>query len=84
MELKHYKSYDDIDKELKILQLEREIHFEKIKLGLSTLREDVKPSNIVKGFLGFTKDSDTTMMSKVAKLAMPFVLRFVRKKVKIF
>ncbi len=82
MKKKSYSSYAEIDRELQILQLEREIHLEKIKLGLSTIKEDMRPMNMVKGYFGISKDSDSPAMSGIIKMALPFVTRFIKKKIR--
>lgn len=81
MAIKKYTSYKEIDRDLEILQLEREIYVEKIKLGFSTFKEDIKPMNIVKGYFGFSKSNNSPLMAKAFKFAMPFVLKFLKKKI---
>lgn len=41
-----YNSFDEIDNDLKILQLQREINKETIKYSLKGLKTDVYPSNL--------------------------------------
>lgn len=78
--IKRYTSYADIDRDLAILQLEREIQLEKIKLGFQNLKDDAKPVNMVKGYFGITKDDNSSVLSKIAKVALPFVLKLFKKK----
>lgn len=78
--IKRYTSYADIDQDLAILQLEREIQLEKIKLGFQNLKDDAKPINMVKGYFGITKNDNSSVLSKIAKVALPFALKFFKKK----
>ncbi len=78
--LKRYTSYTDIDRDLEILRLEREIQLEKIKLGMQNLKDDAKPINMVKGYFGLSKDDDSSTLSKIAKVALPFALKLFRRK----
>jgi len=41
--MKTYKSFEDIDKELKRLRLERDIAWEEVKLNKNKLIEDIQP-----------------------------------------
>ena len=77
---KRYSSYAEIDRDLAILQLERTIHLEKMKVGLENAKENLKLGNVVEGYLGFSKESTPSILTRVAKIALPFALKFLRKK----
>ena len=49
---KKYTSFEEIDKDLKILYLQSEISKEELKLAARDVKEDIKPSNLVIGLLG--------------------------------
>jgi len=45
MKKKNYKSLEDINNELHLLSLQREIHLEELKLTKHQLQEDLSPAN---------------------------------------
>lgn len=79
--MKHYSTYADIDRDLEILQLERQIHLEKMKLGVENVKDNLKVNNLISGAFGFSNEKSPSMVSKIFKLAMPFILRYLKKKI---
>ncbi len=55
MNTKGYSSFNEIDKDLKILRLEREIEVEHIKLGYTRARESLYPTQLLGGVPGILK-----------------------------
>ena len=47
METKKYTSYAEIDRDLEILKLEREIQYKKVQLSVEEIKDDFSPSNSV-------------------------------------
>jgi len=47
MSLKTYSSFSEIDRDLQILELERKIAFEKMKLDITDVKQSLSPSHIV-------------------------------------
>jgi len=45
--MKEYKTFDDINKSLKRLNLERKIALEELKLVQGKVEEDLKPVNLI-------------------------------------
>jgi hypothetical protein len=64
-----YHSFKQIDRELKILALEREINKEYVKHGFRDLKTYFYPFNLIRSFDGF-----------VAKVMIPFIFTKVFKK----
>lgn len=64
-----YNSFREIDEDLKILALEREINKEYTKYSLQELKTYFYPFNLIRNFDGF-----------VAKVMIPFILTRVFKK----
>lgn len=64
-----YNSFREIDEDLKILALEREINKEYTKYSLQELKTYFYPFNLIKSFDGF-----------VAKVMIPFILTRIFKK----
>ena len=49
---KSYTSFEQINHDLQILRIEREIHYQKINMALEQLKEETAPQNIIKNTLG--------------------------------
>ena len=47
METKKYTSYAEIDRDLEILKLEREIQYKKVQLSVEKIKDDFSASNSV-------------------------------------
>lgn len=71
MEAKKYSSFEEIERDMKILQLQREIDEEKLKLAFQSTKEELNPINILGGFSGIAK-----------KLALSLVTNKILKRFK--
>jgi len=81
MKTKHYSSYAEIDRALEILKLERQLHLEKVKLGIEHTKDTMKLGNLVEGYVGFSSTSNSgSMISKIIHLALPFVVKYIKRK----
>ncbi|CAM3597570.1 DUF6327 family protein [Flavobacterium chungbukense] len=81
MEKKKYSSYAEIDRDLEILKLEKEINHQKLILSFQKTKESITPQNIVNGFVssytGYVKESFPQILQSIA----PFVINwFINKK----
>ena len=47
METKIYSSYAEIDRELQILKLEKEIHLQKMFLSFEKTKDSLSPDNLI-------------------------------------
>jgi hypothetical protein len=47
MDKKKYSSYAEIDRDLEILKIEKEIHYQKLLQSLDSTTESLNPSNLV-------------------------------------
>lgn len=63
---KQYKSFDEIDERLKILNLQREIYKESLKLDLNKAKTHLFPAHLANGLGG---------MGLLQKLALSFVAK---------
>ncbi len=74
MATKKYSSYAEIEKELEILKVEREIHYQKMLLSVDKTKESIVPSKaiLLAGTIYDTALSGTT--GTIIKIATPFVL----------
>ena len=50
--MKQYASFSEIDKQLKILRLQREINLERFKFNLNRVKSDLNPTQLLGGFKG--------------------------------
>ena len=80
MATKRYSSYAEIDRDLEILKIERKLHLEKVKYGLENAKENLKFSNLIEGYLGFSIGNKPSIMFKVIRFVTPYVLKFMRSK----
>ena len=67
--MKEYQSFDDIETELKLLDLERKIAWEEMKLLKSNFQEDIKPINWV-----------PSLFKSAGKYSLLFILKRLFKK----
>ena len=61
---KRYKSFAEIDQDLKILKLQQEIDLENLKLTFRTAKSNLYPTNILGGFSGIIKKLAISMVAK--------------------
>ncbi|WP_318343134.1 DUF6327 family protein [Flagellimonas baculiformis] len=68
MRERKYSSFKEIDQDIKILQLQREIDKEKLKLAFQNTKEELYPVNILGGIGGVTKKLTLSLLlSKILK-----------------
>lgn len=79
METKKYSSYAEIDRELEILKLEKEISYQKIILNIDKTKEFIYPSSIIlKIQKYYTK---LIPYETILKIVLPYIIKwFVNKK----
>lgn len=79
MKSRIYKSFIEIDKDIQIVKLERDIHSEKLLLESERLRNNISPSNLLENTIGIDKGSSSMWMN-VLNLALPFLFKKFSKK----
>lgn len=72
-EKKIYSSYDEIDRDLEILKLERKLHYYKVKQGFEDLKSHLTLGNVAKNALGIAKVNVKPIASTVFRAALPFL-----------
>jgi hypothetical protein len=77
MDVKKYSSYGDIDNDLEILKLEKEISYQKLILSIQQTKDSITPQNIVSGFLAPYKDAIPNPISSLIKTLLPYVISFI-------
>ncbi|MEO8932755.1 MAG: hypothetical protein ABI295_00485 [Xanthomarina sp.] len=60
----HYQSFEDIEKQLKHLDLERKIAWEQMKLVKSEFQEDLKPANLMRSTLKMVSKYGMFLLAK--------------------
>lgn len=81
MEKKKYSSYAEIDKDLEILKLEKDINYQKLKLSFQKTKESITPQNIVNGFVSSYTDHFKKSYPQILQSIIPFVINwFINKK----
>lgn len=78
MEPKKYTSFEEIERDLQILKLEREIHYNKIVLNYEQTKEHLTPRNLLSGLLHFSIPRN---LGSIIKLFAPLIIQwFFNKK----
>jgi hypothetical protein len=77
MEVKKYASYAEIERDLEVLKLEKEISYQKLMLSFQQTKDSVTPQNIVSGFLAPYKDAILNPISSLIRTISPYVISFI-------
>ena len=72
MNNKKYTSYAQIDRELEILKVEKEISYQKLVFGVKKTKENFTPQNIVSDLIGTY--SSAIPYGAIVSASVPFVL----------
>ena len=81
MENKKYSSYAEIEKDLEILKLEKDINYQKLILSFQRTKESITPQSVIGGVFSSYKEYFTTSYPQILQSVLPFVLKwFINKK----
>ncbi|MBJ2123569.1 hypothetical protein D3C87_1055960 [compost metagenome] len=81
MERKKYSSYAEIERDLEILKLEKEINYQKLVLSFQKTKESITPQNIVNGFISSYTDYFSNSYVKILQTILPYVIGwFINRK----
>ncbi|GAA3751301.1 hypothetical protein JI750_05030 [Flavobacterium sp. GN10] len=81
MERKKYSSYAEIERDLEILKLEKEINYQKLVLSFQKTKESITPQNIVNGFISSYTDYFSNSYVKIIQTILPYVIGwFINRK----
>lgn len=75
MKKKVYSSYDEIDRDLEILDIERKLHYYKVKRSIDDLKEHLTILNLTKGLLGISKENTKPLVKTVFTATLPFLVK---------
>ena len=81
MEAKKYSSYAEIERDLEILKLEKEINYQKMVLSFQRTKESITPQNIVSGIFYSYKDYFSNSYVSILQSVLPYIIGwFINKK----
>ena len=80
METKKYSSYAQIELELEILKMERELNLKRIVLDVEKTKESLLPKNLVKSFLGDYKSILSNYSGTILNIAIPLLINWLTKR----
>jgi hypothetical protein len=81
METKKYSSYAEIERDLEILKLEKEINYQKLVLSFQRTKESITPQSIVSGVFSSYKDYFTRSYPQILQSILPYIINwFINKK----
>ncbi len=61
---RQYTSFNEIDRDLKVLKLQRQIEEEKVKLAIHNTKEELYPTNILSGLAPLIQKVAITLVAK--------------------
>ena len=76
METKKYSSYKQIEEDLEILKLEREIYYQKTLLSIDKTKESILPSKSVSLLGTLYQNVFSGTYGTILKIAIPFVVNW--------
>jgi hypothetical protein len=80
METKKYSSYAQIELELEILKLERELNLKRIVLNVQKSKESLMPINLIKGFIEESKSIISNYSVMILNIAIPILIKWILKR----
>jgi hypothetical protein len=80
METKKYSSYAQIELELEILKVERELNLKRIVLDVEKTKESLLPKNLIKSFLGNNKSILSNYSGVILNIAIPIIISWIKKR----
>lgn len=72
---KIYSSFEEIELDLQILKVQREIHAQKIKMNLEKTGENLQPINLLQDYIGESNRNTFSLIEQVIKLILQFVIK---------
>jgi len=79
METKKYSSFSEIESELKILKLEKELSFQKVIWNFQKIKESFEPKNLIGNLLEASKSLLSNSYSMLLNTAIPLVIKWLSK-----
>jgi hypothetical protein len=79
MQTKKYSSYAEIERELEILKIEREISYQKLLFGFQKTKDSMTPMNLVSGVVGSSLNAFSGSYGSLLTIAIPFIIKWIKK-----
>ena len=76
METKKYSSYAEINHDLEILKIEKEIHYQKILLSIDKTKENILPSKSVSFIGDIYHKLFSGSVGTILKIAIPYAVNW--------
>ena len=81
MNSRSYTSFEEIDRELEILKIKKDIHYQRLIYNVQKTKENLEPMHVVKGLFTSAVTSLPGSLGTIFNLALPFIIkRFFNKK----
>jgi hypothetical protein len=80
MEIKKYSSFDEIEIELKILKLEKEISFQKLIWNIQKIKENLSPQNIIGEIAASYKSILSKTYEAILSTIIPILINWFSKR----
>jgi hypothetical protein len=80
MENKKYSSYEQIELELKILKLEKELSFQKMIWNVQKVKEDLSPPALLQEVVGSYKSIFSNSYKSILMSILPMIINFLSNK----
>ena len=80
METKKYSTYAEIDRDLEVLNIEKEIEYHKLVLSLQKTKESFTPQGIVNNFLSSYKSILSNSYLDIIKMGLPYLIQWILKR----
>lgn len=74
-----YSSFEEIELDLQILKLEREIHAQKLKLNIEKTGENLRPVNLINDYIGNSDRTNLSMFEQVFKIILQFLVEPIKE-----
>lgn len=75
-----YSSYEEIERELEILKIKKQLNLQKIILEVEKTKESISTINIVKSFLGDYKSIFSNYSGTILNIAIPLLINWFTKR----
>lgn len=80
MDTKKYSSYAEIERDLEILKLQKEINYQKLVLSFQKTKESITPQNIVNGFFSSYKEYFSNSYVNILQSVLPYIIGWLINK----
>ncbi len=80
METKKYSSYEQIELELKILKLEKELSYQKMVWNVQKINESLTVKKIINEGIGYYKSIFSNSYGMILAATIPIIIKWLKKK----